>query len=583
MTVFDPTSQRSGSADARGWKLLLSGEGGIVLDLLFGEHDDIVAVTRLGLFRSTDRGDHWSRIEAPSLVLTLHRSKDWWLGTDVGLFRSASLDASWQPVLSRTAITAVAVIDHGDLVLAASVEEGLLRSEDGGINWEDANPGLPGDDLLAIRQSPQFQHDQLIFVATASGLFRSRNGGRAWRRVGLDADDIQCFDVVDHELLIGTGGHGLWRSPDVGKTWHASHLGQAILGFGTSEAGSLFVLAESGNLALDASSNAQSQSSLPPDTSCAITIGDRTLVGTMGKAVVQLELGGLGWTALSTGLEATARDRVCVIGRSQLVTTSSASTMLLSTDSGSTWSELLDAPLGSVSDFDARVNGDDRLEIVACDSHVACVYRESWQTIDMGAPLAVAWLDGEPAVITCDGDFVCNEFRSSIFPWRPRLIAAQLFPVHGRPEIVWSLLHTENAGVIILRSPDGGKRWEPLLQTDTTTAVSLAVTVGASGKESALAAVGNRIYRVLESPAPVWSADEDLTISAIAICPDERVLLATNRGLYVVSQYFETSRRVAGSPAVLLDVDITTDEGAVVIERGGSIWLLEELPYLDCA
>jgi hypothetical protein len=188
--------------------------------------------------------------------------------------------------------------------------------------------------------------------------------------------------------------------------------------------------------------------------------------------------------------------------------------------------------------------------------------------------VAVTWLDREPVVLTRDGDFVCAEFRSRVVPERLRLTGARLFPVHGRPELLWSVLHTDHAGILVLRSPDGGNRWEPLLQTDAANAVSLSVTVDRSGGETALLAVGNRVYRLLASPEPVWEGDDAIAISAIAVSPEKGVLLATSHGLLAASHDFATSELVAGSPAPLLDVEIERTGDAIVVERGGSIWRL---------
>jgi hypothetical protein len=177
-------------------------------------------------------------------------------------------------------------------------------------------------------------------------------------------------------------------------------------------------------------------------------------------------------------------------------------------------------------------------------------------------------------VLTRDGDFIRQEFRSSLFPWRPRLTGARLIPLCGRPDVLWAVLQTDNAGVIVLRSPDSGHGWEPLLQTDAIGAVSLAITIDQTGSEVALLAVGNRVYRVLESSQPVWTGDDSIAISAIAIAPTGCILIATNRGLIAVSEDFVTSELVPGSPAPLLDIDIETTGNAIVIERGGSIWRL---------
>ncbi len=401
------------------WERLLGGEGGDVLDLQFGERDDIVAVTRLGLFRSDDRGERWIRLESPPLVRTLHRAGGWWLGSDIGLFRADRLDGDWQPLLSRVAVTCVSMDEHGDLLLAATMEEGLLRSEDGGITWEDANPGLPGDDILAIHLSPMIepdQRDQTIFVATESGLFRSRNGGRAWRQVPFEPDDLQCFARAENRLMIGTGGDGLWVSADAGRTWDQSLPGETIIGVGPSPVGNAVLLGETGISTMDPSGGVLRRSTSPPNAFCAIEAGGRTLVGTIGHGVLRLDATDEGWAESSIGLEATPRSRVLVTAQQSIVTTSGSGAILISVDGGASWSEILDAPLASVIDFDARLDTDNGIEVVACDGQLAGVYRGRWHLLEAESPVAVAWLDGDPILLTDDGHFVCDTFRSRLLP-----------------------------------------------------------------------------------------------------------------------------------------------------------------------
>jgi photosystem II stability/assembly factor-like uncharacterized protein len=568
MTTADPFTSASGGH----WQRLLSGAGGDVLDLQFGDDGEIVAVTRVGLFRSPNAGDTWTSIEVPPLIATLHRAGDWWLGTDIGLFRSERLDGPWQAVASSVAVTAVSAGEQDDLILIATANDGMLRSEDGGATWDDANPGLPGDEIIAIQRSPAFEHDRTIFAATESGLFRSRNDGRAWRQVALDAGEIQCFAAIGASLCVGTADDGVWVSGDTGRTWSQWLSGEAIVGFGASPSGNPIVLCESGLARVDNSDCPVSRLPLPPDSLCAIECGDFLLAGTIGRGVLRLHRASGQWEEASLGLEATARDRVWAIGKSQLVTTSSSGGMLHSADGGASWKELPEAPLATILDFDARIDTSGALTVAACDDRSAYVFRDHWQQIDVESPLAVAWCGDDVSFLNKEGTYNCKDHRSSIFPWRPRLTGARLLPLPGRPEVLWSVLYTANAGVIVVRSPDGGRQWEPMLQIDTAGAVSLAVAIDRAGSEVALFAEGARVYSILDSPLPKWTGDETTAISAIAIDLDGHIFLATNRGLLALSPDFSMVEPVDGSPAPLLDVATDCGGAVIVVERGGSIW-----------
>jgi photosystem II stability/assembly factor-like uncharacterized protein len=117
-------------------------------------------------------------------------------------------------------------------VLAATVEDGVLRSADRGSEWQAWNFGLLDLDVYALALSPAFGGgpaaggDETAFVGTETGVFRSTNGGRAWRETSLDPDlaPVLCLALSpdyprDGCLYAGTASHGLYRSNDRGESW----------------------------------------------------------------------------------------------------------------------------------------------------------------------------------------------------------------------------------------------------------------------------------------------------------------------------------------------------------------------------
>ncbi|NIV35567.1 MAG: hypothetical protein GWN58_40785, partial [Anaerolineae bacterium] len=63
-------------------------------------------------------------------------------------------------------------------------------------------------------------------VGVDSGIFRSTNGGRAWREVDFSPDLAPVLSLAlspayaeDGILFAGTESHGLYRSQDGGRTW----------------------------------------------------------------------------------------------------------------------------------------------------------------------------------------------------------------------------------------------------------------------------------------------------------------------------------------------------------------------------
>src|SRR3712207_6853127 len=62
----------------------------------------------------------------------------------------------------------------------------LFRS-DGGVTWEARNEGLADTTVFAVAPSPDYARDRTLYAATASGLYRSRDGAASWQ--ALDTGD----------------------------------------------------------------------------------------------------------------------------------------------------------------------------------------------------------------------------------------------------------------------------------------------------------------------------------------------------------------------------------------------------------
>ncbi|HEV8638626.1 MAG TPA: hypothetical protein VG370_30815 [Chloroflexota bacterium] len=154
-----------------------------------------------------------------------------------GMFRSDDAGRTW----TRTgqmppSIAALAVVPDGesDLLFAATAQEGVLASRDGGRGWGQAsgfvNGALPTRQVTAIAydgrsgdvgasQAGAFRG--ALFVATDRGVFRSTDGGSAWVRLGLEAEVAALAIAPDDPrtlLAVDTGGR-VFRSADRGVTW----------------------------------------------------------------------------------------------------------------------------------------------------------------------------------------------------------------------------------------------------------------------------------------------------------------------------------------------------------------------------
>src|SRR4051812_33618365 len=176
-----------------------------------------------------------------------------------GLWKTTDSGTTWKPVtdgqIASSSVGAVAVsesnpdvvyIGMGETELRGNIMQGdgVYRSSDAGKTWKKA--GLPDSHAISrIRIDPK--NPDLVYVSalghpygpnTERGVFRSRDGGKTWKRV-LYRDDhsgavdlvidphnskvlfAALWDVYRTPWLLNDGGpgSGLFKSTDGGDTW----------------------------------------------------------------------------------------------------------------------------------------------------------------------------------------------------------------------------------------------------------------------------------------------------------------------------------------------------------------------------
>jgi photosystem II stability/assembly factor-like uncharacterized protein len=157
-------------------------------------------------------------------------------GAPGGIFRSTDSGRNWHVILLPTpppTVSALATSPNyaeDQTLFAGTVEDGIFISRDSGRSFSTWNFGLLDLNVMSLAISPDFARDETIYAGTETGIFRSTNGGRAWRDIdvpfGYDAvlslAITNGFSADDSTRLVaGTENHGLWSSSDGGETWLA--------------------------------------------------------------------------------------------------------------------------------------------------------------------------------------------------------------------------------------------------------------------------------------------------------------------------------------------------------------------------
>lgn len=179
------------------------------------------------IFRSSDAGATWSCAAPPHLYLTVEGlvldpaepSRLYALRpTKDNILVSHNRGNTWSRLRLPKLIepTALAVDPKDSRRLYVGTRSGrLYKSTDRGATWSESSTGLPtGSDRLIRQIVIDPQRPQTVYVANASGVFISANGGRTWHPLNGGLPDAPWQLVLDpqnpRKLYAGTKSNGVY-------------------------------------------------------------------------------------------------------------------------------------------------------------------------------------------------------------------------------------------------------------------------------------------------------------------------------------------------------------------------------------
>jgi photosystem II stability/assembly factor-like uncharacterized protein len=220
------------------------------------------------LFRSTNRGDSWTRL-GPDLTRQLNRDslpvmgKIWprdaiarhqgtaeygnistidespirrgllYVGTDDGVI-SVSKDggATWTRITKFPGVPEATYVSR---VVASRFNEGtvfatldnhrnndfkpyVLKSTDYGVHWSSIAGNLPASGSVQVLRE-DIENPSLLFVGTEFGVFYSELDGSRWTQLKYNIPTVAVHDIAiqprEHDLVIGTHGRGIYIIDDI--------------------------------------------------------------------------------------------------------------------------------------------------------------------------------------------------------------------------------------------------------------------------------------------------------------------------------------------------------------------------------
>lgn len=283
-----------------------TGLQGIAKPIVVGSNGTIFSAASGSMYRSTDNGDNWTQVSngLPDTLfvssIAINPSGHIFAGTGQGIYRSIDNGETWTLTISglpaNPSVWSLAVNARG--FIFAGTEQGAYRSKDNGETWTPINRGLanPPVDSSAISATEQsssrvevypiitpmkFRHttfltfaissDGSIFAGASDGLYRSKNNGKKWRRVGFVDEEISILGVnANGELFVTTSFLGIFSSSDDGATWRQVNDGQTT--------GAITAL------------------TISPD--------EDLFVGTQQRGVFRSKDNGVSWTSVNSGFTA---------------------------------------------------------------------------------------------------------------------------------------------------------------------------------------------------------------------------------------------------------------------------------------
>lgn len=205
------------------------------------------------VYKSPDGGQHWlpHNVGLKEHVSFINQfvfhpaaSEQIYVATTVGAFYSKDAGREWVERMNGMKevhiVTSMAINPKEPAVLYGGTTGGVYRSDDGAATWRKINNGLiPETELMAAMAlgvnaiEIDRTNSDVVYAGTTKGLFRTKDKGETWDRIGQSLADPFISSLLLHptepSVLYVGGPAGVWKSVDSGQSWKAVNQGIATL------------------------------------------------------------------------------------------------------------------------------------------------------------------------------------------------------------------------------------------------------------------------------------------------------------------------------------------------------------------
>lgn len=504
--IEEPTgiTFRGFSVDPRSSDIVYA--AGEISSTLWAGKDSIGAAfdkTKGVVYKTTDGGENWNAIwrgENLARYIFIHPYHPDTLYVSTGIFDREAANSDH-----------IAQIPGG---------EGILKSTDGGITWQQKNNGLTNLYIGTLFMHPKNPDTLLAGSANevypdGNGVFLTTDGGESWNQVHGDRAESVEFSLSDPKIAYAGNDASIYKSIDGGQNWNKVSTGAD--GWGSPEV----------------------QAGVPIDFQVDPNKPDRLFANNYGGGNFLSEDGGVTWNVASAGYTGVEVHDLCISPTDPMrVYAAARSGVFASSDGGNNWEGLNFGVARSYEYLAVTINPANPKKIIAAN------YINP--TILISDDAAITWQDTEHSLP--EGRFW------SAFRFAP-----------SDTTIVYAGTSTKSPDPSkgVYRSEDGGISWTPANDTLSQDASITALAIDPSNPEVVYTATREKgVLKTLDG-GKSWAAideglPENVFKTSLAIHPNDSKTIYVGTvlsGLYKTTDGGDNWNLVtAGLPA---EMDVT--------------------------
>ncbi len=215
--------------------------GATVVNALIESSDGTILAGSGGgyIFRSTNRGDSWTRVSLPyarETISMLRASNGLYAGSIIAseLYRSVDDGQSWSRIVSNfpgtIGVDAIFQASNGYMFVAGRAafhgSGHVFRSTDSGTTWPlDLVVGSGGDTIYS--NIIQLLNGTLMIGTSGGEIWSSDNNGDSWALLATLSPAVRVFSLLqaaNGSLYAGAAGGNIFQSTNAGANWTQTAL-----------------------------------------------------------------------------------------------------------------------------------------------------------------------------------------------------------------------------------------------------------------------------------------------------------------------------------------------------------------------